>query len=35
VHVHGHRPLVEAASAQAELESGTTSGKLLLDARAA
>ncbi len=32
VHVHGHRPLVEAAAAQTELESGTTSGKLLLDA---
>jgi NADPH2:quinone reductase len=32
VHVHGHRPLADAARAQAELESGTTSGKLLLDA---
>ena len=32
VHVHGHRPLADAAAAQAELESGTTSGKLLLDA---
>ena len=31
VHVHGHRPLAEAAAAQDELESGTTSGKLLLD----
>ena len=33
VHVHGHRALADAAAAQAELESGTTSGKLLLDAR--
>ncbi len=31
VRIHGHRPLSGAAAAQTELESGTTSGKLLLD----
>lgn len=32
VQVHGTYPLAEAARAQADLESGTTSGKLLLEA---
>jgi NADPH2:quinone reductase len=31
VHVHGHYPLADAVRAQTDLESGTTSGKLLLD----